>query len=204
MSDSLWQRAVDYMKGLGYSAMDSQAIVGNLWHESAGLKVDAVGDGGRAYGLAQWHPDRQANFAKVFGKSIKGSSMEEQLQFVDWELNNTEINARNALLGANTLFDKVKTFMLKFERPANSSSLPKRVEAAGADQGGSAKGVTGAIVGAIDSVTGGWGSSTYQVFDGTLAARIVAVVVGVILIAIAIAAFTLTSDNAKQVIQAIK
>lgn len=204
MGEGIWQRAVDYLQGLGYSGSDSQAIVGNLWYESGGLNTNAVGDSGLAYGIAQWHPDRQAMFEKVFGKSIEGSTLEEQLSFVDWELNNTEISAKNALLGSGTIADKVKAFMTKFERVANMSSLGARVDAAGNPQTGGGSTVGSAVTGAIDGLTGGWGTTISQLFSGELVARIVVVVIGVILVGIAIAAFTLTSDTGKQVIASIK
>ena len=60
-------------------------IVANLYAES-GLKTGSVGDGGQAYGIAQWHPDRQAAFQRQFGHSIIGSSLDEQLEFVHYEL----------------------------------------------------------------------------------------------------------------------
>jgi hypothetical protein len=52
-----------------------------------------LGDGGKAYGIAQWHPNRQLKFQEVYGKNIRESSFQEQLEYINWELNNTEKRA---------------------------------------------------------------------------------------------------------------
>ena len=64
--------------------------------------IKAVGDAGQAYGIAQWHPPRQKDFTKTTGKDIRGSSLQDQLTFIDWELNNTERNAGRHLKAAKT------------------------------------------------------------------------------------------------------
>lgn len=129
MSEAKYKEAYDYFRSQGYSAAQSAGIIGNLAGES-NLNTRAVGDGGKAYGIAQWRPDRQANFAKQFGKSIRNSTFGEQLRFVQWELQNTESKARSALLKATDINSATRVFMKTYERPANSSSLPNRVEAA--------------------------------------------------------------------------
>ena len=88
--------AMDFFQKRGWTKEQAAGIVGNLQAESgADLKTNAVGDGGKAYGIAQWHPDRQAMFEKLYGKPIRQSTFKEQLEFVDWELNNTEKAAGN-------------------------------------------------------------------------------------------------------------
>ncbi|MFX7121298.1 phage tail tip lysozyme, partial [Acinetobacter baumannii] len=71
-------------------------IVANLEAES-GFKHTAIGDNGKAFGIGQWHPDRQAKFKQKFGKDIRQSSYQEQLAFVNWELNNNESSAGKKL-----------------------------------------------------------------------------------------------------------
>lgn len=79
------QRAMDFFTSKGWTKEQAAGIVGNLMIES-NLKTNAVGDSGKAYGIAQWHPDRQANFARWKGKDIRESTFEEQLEFVNYEL----------------------------------------------------------------------------------------------------------------------
>jgi hypothetical protein len=95
--------AFDYFTSQGWSKAQAAGIVGNLQAESGpNLNTSVVGDGGQAYGIAQWHPDRQARFKKAIGRNIKGSSLEDQLAFVQWELTHTETKAAGMLRGAKT------------------------------------------------------------------------------------------------------
>jgi hypothetical protein len=109
---------VGYFQGLGWSKNQAAGIAANLTQES-GLRTNAVGDGGKAFGLGQWHPDRQANFSKVFGHDIRQSTQQEQLGFVDWELRNTERGAGNRLAGADSAMDAGAIISRLYERPAD-------------------------------------------------------------------------------------
>lgn len=85
--------AMEFFKNRDWTEAQAAGIVGNLQAESAQFKTDAVGDGGRAYGIAQWHPPRQATFEKVMKIPIRQSNFKQQLEFVDWELKNSHRNA---------------------------------------------------------------------------------------------------------------
>jgi len=86
--------AVKFFMSKGWTKEQAAGIVGNLQAESgANLRTNAVGDGGRAYGLAQWHPDRQAKFKRAFGKDIRSAGFQEQLAFVQWEFEHDERKA---------------------------------------------------------------------------------------------------------------
>ena len=104
------------LKG-GLSQDNVNGILANLQTES-GFNPRATGDHGQAFGIAQWHPDRQANFAKLFGHDIRESTLDEQAQFLLWELNNTHKKAGNALSGANSA-QSGAVFSEFFESPAN-------------------------------------------------------------------------------------
>jgi hypothetical protein len=94
-------RAMDYFIAQGWTPQQAAGIVGNLQAESGpNLSTNAVGDGGKAYGIAQWHPDRQATFAEVYKKDIRQSTINEQLAYVQWELMNSEKAAGAILRGA--------------------------------------------------------------------------------------------------------
>lgn len=128
------EEAQAFFKGKGWTKEQSAGIVGNLFVES-GLRTDAVGDGGQAYGIAQWHPDRQATFERVYGKPIRQSSFQEQLEYVNWELNNTEKAAGNALRGATTAQDAAAIVDKKYER-SSGAAIAQRQENAAAIVGG--------------------------------------------------------------------
>jgi hypothetical protein len=105
-------------EGGGWTKEQAAGIVANLQHES-GLRGSAMGDGGLAYGMGQWHPDRQANFARVFGHPIQQGTPQEQLAFVNWELHNTEKAAGDALSQTKTAQDAGGVVSAHYERPAN-------------------------------------------------------------------------------------
>lgn len=111
-------QAIDHFVSQGYSADEAKAITANLQGESS-FDEKAVGDGGKAYGLAQWHPDRQATFRKLFNKDIRESTFQEQLAFVDWELKNTHRKALREMQKARTLGDKTGAITRYYEIPAD-------------------------------------------------------------------------------------
>ena len=74
-----------FLLGKGFCLNAAAAILGNFQGES-GLNPHAVGDGGQAYGIAQWHPDRQANIAQHFGKSLGKMNFMQQLNAALWEM----------------------------------------------------------------------------------------------------------------------
>lgn len=100
------------------SYIQAAGMVGNLIQES-GLNTGIRGDGGRAIGIAQWHPDRQAGLKELAkSKGTKITDFNTQLEYVWHELNNTEKKAFNALLNSKTIDQATEAFM-KFERPGD-------------------------------------------------------------------------------------
>ena len=113
----------------GWSREQATGIVANLQKESR-LNHNAIGDSGKAFGLAQWHPDRQAKFKKIFGKDIKYSTFEEQLAFIDWELRNKEgeKSAGDRLRTAKTSSEAAAIISKYYERPKDKhgNEIPDR------------------------------------------------------------------------------
>lgn len=112
------REAVDALVKMGWTREQAIGIAANLQQES-NFDPEAIGDNGKAYGLAQWDPDRQAMFKKVMGKDIVGSSFREQLQFLDWELRNTEARAGKRLKMETTAAGAAASVSKNYERPAN-------------------------------------------------------------------------------------
>lgn len=123
-------QAIDFFVSKGYSDDEAKAITANLQGESS-FDEKAVGDGGKAYGLAQWHPDRQAQFRKLFNKDIRTATFQEQLEFVDWELRNTHQKALREMRKARTLGDKTGAITRHYEIPADiTGASAKRAQIA--------------------------------------------------------------------------
>lgn len=120
-----------FFMGLGWTKDQAAGIVANLQHES-GMKADAKGDGGKAYGIAQWHPDRQANFKKWSGKDIRDSTAQEQMRFVNYELTQGAEKKAGNLLRASTNARQAGEIVSKhYERPLRQADeMAKRGETA--------------------------------------------------------------------------
>ena len=110
------QQALEFFIQYGWTLEQAAGIVANLEAES-GLRPDAVGDSGLAYGIAQWHPDRQDGFEALLGKPICGSSLDDQLHWVHAELQSTEKKAGDALTRCTTAGAAADTICRLYERP---------------------------------------------------------------------------------------
>ena len=111
------KKDIEQLESLEWTHEQASGIVANLQRESSGNEKE-IGDNGKAYGLAQWHPDRQANFAKFAGKDIRESSHAEQIAFVNYELRKgSEQNAGRQLGGAASASDAAAIISKSYERP---------------------------------------------------------------------------------------
>ena len=99
VTDQLARQAYSYYTAHGLSAQAAAGVVAGNIVES-GMNARNLGDGGQAYGIGQWHPDRQAHFASMFGHPIQQSTFEEQLAFKLAELNGTGGDSQSAVAGA--------------------------------------------------------------------------------------------------------
>lgn len=111
--------AVGYLQKKGWTRNQAVGIASNLQHES-GFKLDAIGDDGTAFGIAQWRGGRVKNFEKVIGKPITEASLTEQLDFIDHELRTTEGKAGKALAKATDPGKAADLFTRLYERPKNA------------------------------------------------------------------------------------
>jgi hypothetical protein len=111
------KQAFGFFTDAGWTNEQSAGLIANIEAES-NFNSQAVGDGGAAFGLCQWHSDRQRNFQQQFNKNIKDSSFTDQLRFVDFELRKgTEQRAGNLLLRATTAQDAGEIVCSQYERP---------------------------------------------------------------------------------------
>lgn len=117
------EKAYKFFLSQGKTPAQASAIVGNLLRES-NLNPNAVGDGGKAFGLAQWHPDRQEKAKKLYGENWK--SFENQLKFIEWELNNSEKIAGEALKKTNSVWEAGRIISDKYERPKTRFNVDEK------------------------------------------------------------------------------
>lgn len=111
--------AMKYFMSQGWTREQAAGIVANLQRES-GLNPEAFnasGGGKGAYGIAQWREpgNRQSNLFKFAGTDKP--TFEQQLAFIQHELNTSERGAATDLRGAKTAEEAADSFLRKFERP---------------------------------------------------------------------------------------
>lgn len=114
------KKAVAFFQSKGWSKEQAEGLVDNLLVESNYTLDPHQGQigGGGGYGIAQWtSKDRKKQFASTEGVSLEHSTFEQQLDFVNWELNHTEKNAGNKLRDSNTISDASKVVTRYYERP---------------------------------------------------------------------------------------
>ncbi|WP_456734396.1 phage tail tip lysozyme [Bradyrhizobium sp. USDA 3364] len=115
------QEAMQFFMSKGYSREQAAGLVANLARESSTFDPRAVGDSGKARGIAQWHPDRQADFKAWSGKDIGVASFQEQLGFVDYELTKGKKGKVGALLKQTTSAREAAALVSRrYEIPANA------------------------------------------------------------------------------------
>nr|WP_282960931.1 phage tail tip lysozyme [Burkholderia cenocepacia] len=116
-SDPNAAAAVSRMIGMGWTKEQASGLVANFWNESL-LDPHAVGDNGHAYGIGQWHEDRQEAFKKLFGIDIRKSTLDQQLQFANYELTQgNEQPAGRRLRAASNALDAGAIVSRYYERP---------------------------------------------------------------------------------------
>lgn len=108
-----------FWKANGFTDEQAAGIVANEMHESR-MNPRAVGDGGRAIGIFQHHPDRRAKILAGTGIDMSSATHLEQLKGTLWELQNYEKRAMDAVLNAKTPEEAAAAFSMLFERPADA------------------------------------------------------------------------------------
>ena len=117
---------INYFLDKGLTLNQAKGIYGNLMQESGGNINATSRDGHNSYGLAQWTGDRKQRLFSMYGSN---PTMRQQLDFLWWELNNSEKSALEALRNTSTVYDATKVFMNKFERPhKNYANFSRRLK----------------------------------------------------------------------------
>lgn len=119
-TEQVWKKLIS----MGYTPVQAAGIMGNLEVESPGFNTRAVGDGGKARGIAQWHPDRFGPLQRyASSKNADAYDLNIQLEFVKKELETNESKAGRLLANATTPEDAASAFCA-FERPKGYVNAP--------------------------------------------------------------------------------
>lgn len=107
------------LQGQGWTKEQAAGIAANLQRESGfNPHVEVNNDKEKAYGIAQWHRDRQEDFKKWSGHDIRQSTLAEQLKFVTYELRKgKEQRAGRMLMQAGSAEEAGRVISRHYERP---------------------------------------------------------------------------------------
>ena len=120
------------LHNMGWSNPQVKGLMANIDAESR-FNPFAQGDKDKrtgrytAYGIAQWHSDRQADYAKLFGHSMqsvqnRGQALQEQLGFMNYELRKGRFKkAGDDLRRSNWAFSSGYTVSKEYERPGGGA-----------------------------------------------------------------------------------
>jgi hypothetical protein len=122
------KETIDFFEKKGFTRAQAIGIAANIEAESK-FKTNAEGDDGKAYGIAQWHPDRQAIFQRTYGKPIRESSFQEQLEFINWEFNNNEKKAAGFIRQAQDA-GQAAAYVDQYYERSSGAHRQKRIEIA--------------------------------------------------------------------------
>ncbi|WP_157653235.1 phage tail tip lysozyme [Burkholderia ubonensis] len=114
------------LKEAGYTDAQAAGIVGSLRQESQ-LDPNAVNKSSGAAGIAQWLGPRARQFEKQFGHSLAQSTFGEQVDFMLWELKNTEKQADQRIRLARSPEFAAEVHSREYERPgAAEANIARR------------------------------------------------------------------------------
>lgn len=121
------QHAAEAFSKWGYTPEQVKGILSNIKSESNFKALQAERGGGKGYGIAQWGPDRQAVYAQLFGHTMQSvrdpqQALNEQLEFMQWELTSTDKRNKYKKSGddlkkAKTAFSAGYEISQEYERP---------------------------------------------------------------------------------------
>jgi len=124
------KKAIAFFQSKGWSKDQAAAIVGNLLQES-NLDPDIVNPKSGARGIAQWLGSRVDDFERQEKVPLKGSRFEQQLDFVNWELNHSEKKAGDKIKSTKNIQDATASVANDYERMgANEAMMDRRISLA--------------------------------------------------------------------------
>lgn len=115
------KESYDFWRSKGLTHEQAAGLVGMEQGES-NFNPRAVGDGGKAHGAFQHHPDRRAAILKGSGIDIDTATHQQQLEAAYWEMTQgNEKAAWAAIQRAKTPGETAAAGVYKFERPADKA-----------------------------------------------------------------------------------
>ena len=152
--------AMKFFIGQGWTKNQAAGIVGNLQQESGANLDPNISNSIGMYGIAQWDTSRRKEFEKIYGKSIYGSSFEDQLKYVQYELTNGNRKAAgDRLKQASNVNDAASIVTRLYEGAAGQDDAKRIANAQALAQNTDTKQTNfGGLFGGLPGIGGGFGS----------------------------------------------
>lgn len=130
---------VDYFKSKGAGDIQAQGLAAMLSSESR-LDPTNRNKASGAYGIAQWlSKDRVAEFKRITGHALQGSSLAEQLRFVTYELSHRYASVWDQMKRATSAIDVARIGIHGYEAPGagEAGDVGRAARFLGSSHGGS-------------------------------------------------------------------
>lgn len=115
--------ALNYFRSKGWNDVQAHALVGYMSEETGGTlsprAFNPDGGGQGASGAGQWRGPRIDVYRQRYGRNPDQDTFEHQLEYLDWEMRNSEAASGIALGSANTLDDAARAMLMFGRGPAN-------------------------------------------------------------------------------------
>lgn len=122
--DITYQEVVDYFKAKGYSEVAAKGIAGNIGQESSFDSQATNAQGMKGY--VQWDTNRRGALAKFAGYTKDPYSKENQLAFIEHELNTGYKHVKNKLATAKTATEASDIFQNHYEGAPDQDTERRR------------------------------------------------------------------------------
>lgn len=110
------ERAYKKMLDFGWTPEQASGIVGNLvWESNLDTTVLGTADDKGSKGIAQWHSGRLKTLQNRYGSNW--TDLDNQLEFVNWELNNTHKKAGDKLRKSKGVYNTGRVVSDDYEIP---------------------------------------------------------------------------------------
>ena len=113
--------------GANWSYNSAVAITANILQEDSSLDPAATNSIG-AQGIAQWMGSRIIDFKSIFGVNPNQSTIDNQLKFVNYELNGKYANAGLAIQNSSNYADATVAMQNLYEIPATPGTNKALIE----------------------------------------------------------------------------
>jgi hypothetical protein len=127
-STATGRQIADKLVSMGWTQEQAAGIAGSFMQESRG-RADARNPTSGAYGLGQWLGSRRKDFEQWAGHPLEGSTLDEQLQFFQYEVTNgKEQSAGRRLRAATSAAEAADIHSKYYERPGTAEANLARRE----------------------------------------------------------------------------